>query len=150
MSTYARTISLSQETVPTIEEVSQAARENNLDAVVNALSKNGSCKSEHDKSGRSLVYTASRFGHLDILRVLVEANCDVNMQNTSRDLSTPLHGAVWGGHIEVVKSLLEQGAELKENRFSLTPLNEVLIAPPPVSKETKQEIHAILVQRFGS
>jgi hypothetical protein len=45
---------------------------------------------------QTLLYVASRFGHLPIVEWLVtDAGCDVNIQNR-KDASTPCHGAAWG------------------------------------------------------
>jgi hypothetical protein len=57
---------------------------------------------------------ASQFGQVEIVRALLDASEDPNRYNPPGALahSTPLHQAAWGGHIEVVRLLVERGANL--------------------------------------
>jgi len=58
-----------------------------------------------------LMWVASK-GELEFCKFLVESGCNVNARGTAlfRD-STALNSAIDGGHIEVVRYLLEQGAD---------------------------------------
>ena len=63
-------------------------------------------------SGCSLLYCAARHGQLAIVKWLVlERGAFLNIKNESEDKSTPLHGAAYSGHGEVVRFLLEAGAD---------------------------------------
>jgi hypothetical protein len=57
---------------------------------------------------------AAQFGHLEILRLLVDAGEDVNRFNPAgaHGHSTPLHQAALAGHFEVVRFLVERGARV--------------------------------------
>jgi ankyrin repeat protein len=57
---------------------------------------------------------ASQFGQVEIVRALFDAGEDPNRYNPpgAHAHSTPLHQAAWGGHIEVVRLLVERGASL--------------------------------------
>jgi hypothetical protein len=57
---------------------------------------------------------ASQFGHLEIVRLLLEAGEEPNRYNPvgCHSHSTPLHQAALAGHMEVVRLLVERGARL--------------------------------------
>jgi hypothetical protein len=68
---------------------------------------------------------ASQYGHLEIVRLLLDAGEDPNRFNPvgGHSHSTPLHQAAGNGHLNVVKLLIERGAELdvKDILFGGTP-----------------------------
>ena len=57
---------------------------------------------------------AAQHGHLDVLRLLLDAGEDPNRYNPKGNHAhtTPLHQAVWSGHDGVVRLLVERGARL--------------------------------------
>ena len=68
-----------------------------------------------DTSGRHLALAlASQFGHVEMVKLLLDAGEDPNRYNPSgaHAQSTPLHQAVWAGHETVVRLLVERGAKL--------------------------------------
>ena len=66
-----------------------------------------------DTYGRSLIYWACRYGHLEIVKLLFTYNyINVNIDSTDNDGMTPLHVATIKGHYDVVKYLLENGVNL--------------------------------------
>ncbi len=62
-----------------------------------------------DSTGKTLLLTASFYGHSDIVRLLIEKGADVNLRSTI----TALMGASNRGHVDVVKILLERNAQLE-------------------------------------
>ncbi|CAG2230345.1 unnamed protein product [Mytilus edulis] len=75
------------------------------------------------------VYIAAMFGHIDIVKLLLEKNCNLN----SGDLGSNeylcdepiLYVAASNGHAEIVKLLLEYGCNPNvRNKFNTTPLHE--------------------------
>jgi ankyrin repeat protein len=68
---------------------------------------------------------ASQYGHLEIVRLLLDAGEDPNRFNPmgGHSHSTPLHQAAGNGHLAVVKLLFEHGAKLdtKDILFGGTP-----------------------------
>jgi hypothetical protein len=68
---------------------------------------------------------ASQYGHLEIVRLLLDAGEDPNRFNPvgGHSHSTPLHQAAGNGHLDVVKLLVERGARLdvKDIVFGGTP-----------------------------
>ena len=57
---------------------------------------------------------ASQYGHIEIVRLLLEAGEDPNRYNPvgGHSHSTPLHGAAWEGNGELVRLLVERGARI--------------------------------------
>jgi hypothetical protein len=78
---------------------------------------------------RALVL-AAQLGHVEIVRLLVDAGEDPNRYNPkgNHGHSTPLHQAVGSGHEAVVRLLVERGAKLdmKDTIFQGTPLGWAL------------------------
>jgi hypothetical protein len=81
-----------------------------------------------DASGedRHLAVTlASQFGHLEIVRLLLDTDEDPNRYNPvgGHSHTTPLHQAAGAGHEEVVRLLVERGArlDLKDILWQATP-----------------------------
>jgi len=75
---------------------------------------------------RALAF-AAQHGHLEIVRLLLDAGEDPNRYNPvgCHSHSTPLHQAVINGHEQVVRLLVERGARLdiKDILFQGTPLD---------------------------
>jgi hypothetical protein len=55
---------------------------------------------------------AAMYGHLQIVRYLVENGADPNLRNSSMYSQTPLIGAASKGHIDIVIYLVENGARV--------------------------------------
>jgi ankyrin repeat protein len=68
-----------------------------------------------------LIYAAI-FGHVEVVRVLLEGGADVESANAYR--STALHQAAWNGHLEVCRLLLDWGAKVDAvDEWKDTPLH---------------------------
>ncbi|CAF2546861.1 unnamed protein product [Rotaria sp. Silwood2] len=96
--------------------------------------------------GTTLLYSAAKNGHMNVVVYLVEtAKCSVNAQNEqhlekilsstktylnfdigAKAASTPLHGACFNGHLEVVQYLVRHGANyFIRNQALETPLMNI-------------------------
>ncbi len=80
-----------------------------------------------DSEGRHRALAlAAQHGHLEIVRLLLEAGDDPSRYNPdgNHSHSTPLHQAVWAGHEAVVRLLVERGARLdiQDTIYKGTPL----------------------------
>jgi hypothetical protein len=75
---------------------------------------------------------ASMHGHARIVQLLLDAGADPNQYNPEgfHSHSTPLHQAVWVGHAETVRVLVERGARLdvRDHIFDGRPLDWALHA----------------------
>ncbi|CAF2858401.1 unnamed protein product [Rotaria sp. Silwood2] len=124
----------------------QAAWDGKLDIVEEFIKNYPTIKDKPGLWGTTLLYSAARNGHIDVVRYLVEtARCSVNAQNEqhlekilssdtkssdyearSRAASTALHGACFNGRLEIVKYLVEHGADyFIRNQASETPLRNI-------------------------
>ena len=93
-----------------------ASQNGHLEIVELLLADKASLK----RKGRSALHAAAGQGHCDIVLKLIAAGIKVNV--TDSDKCTPLFEAVANKHPEVIKSLLEKGADpIHKNRFGLTP-----------------------------
>jgi ankyrin repeat protein len=76
-----------------------------------SLIKHGARLNSRDNNGWSPLLRASRFGHLEVARLLLDRGVDVNAKK--KDLWTAaLHLASANGHDKIVELLLERGADV--------------------------------------
>ena len=67
------------------------------------------------------MWAAAALGHLDVVRLLIERNADVDGRTLTG--STPLRVAAHDGHLDVVRCLVESGADVNaRNDYESTPL----------------------------
>eukprot|EP01061_Rhynchopus_euleeides_P045671 TRINITY_DN832_c0_g2_i3.p1 TRINITY_DN832_c0_g2~~TRINITY_DN832_c0_g2_i3.p1 ORF type:complete len:568 (+),score=178.87 TRINITY_DN832_c0_g2_i3:1077-2780(+) len=94
----------------------------------------------HKERDTSLLYTAARFGHLDMVKWLVRKHdAYVNQKNGKKGGgSTPLHGAAYGGHAAVAEFLIKNGADkTAENAHGDTPARDAAGPDAQVKKAAK-------------
>ncbi|KAL6700470.1 ankyrin repeat-containing domain protein [Trichoderma pleuroticola] len=104
-----------------------AAQSGYLDMVKLLLEKDSTCASVPSSSGSTAIWLAAQQGHLEIVRLLVKCRgIDVNAATTD-DMRTPIHQAAQNGHfdiaaqnghVEVIKKLLEAGAQVDPHKDS--------------------------------
>ena len=86
----------------------RATIEGNTDMVRSLISSPGADVNATDERGSTPLLEAARYGHDDIVRVLIAAGADVKAQD--KDGKTALMLAVQGTHDEVVRVLKQAGA----------------------------------------
>lgn len=64
----------------------------------------------HSKSGDTPIIVASRHGYLELIKFLINQGVDIEQRN--KDLKRPLHEAAAGCHLDCVKLLISQDAEI--------------------------------------
>jgi RNA polymerase sigma factor (sigma-70 family) len=62
--------------------------------------------------GFTALALAAHFGHLEVMRLLIDRGADVNRLATHRIAVTPLHAALFGRQIEAALLLVERGADV--------------------------------------
>jgi hypothetical protein len=79
----------------------------------------------HSRDRHLALALAAQFGHVEIVRLLLDAGENPNRYNPvgGHSHSTPLHQAAWAGHSELVRLLVERGArfDLKDILWQATP-----------------------------
>eukprot|EP01124_Arcella_intermedia_P031172 TRINITY_DN6977_c0_g1_i10.p1 TRINITY_DN6977_c0_g1~~TRINITY_DN6977_c0_g1_i10.p1 ORF type:complete len:802 (-),score=123.03 TRINITY_DN6977_c0_g1_i10:405-2810(-) len=99
---------------------------------------------QRDKDARTLLYVASKHGHLELVDYLVQQRAQVNC--TQNRNSTPLHAAAYFGHPLVVAYLLEHGANpYQANDNGTAPGKE---EPKGLDERVKKEID-LLFQKYS-
>lgn len=72
--------------------------------------------------GATPLYIASKDGHLDVIKALIEKSANIDAANTSG--LTPLHIATRNGYLDVVNALIEKGANINATEArGITPLH---------------------------
>lgn len=64
----------------------------------------------HSKSGDTALIVASRHGHVEVMKFLIQSGVDIEQRN--KDLKRALHEAAAGSHLECVKLLISHKAEI--------------------------------------
>ncbi|CAF1456570.1 unnamed protein product, partial [Rotaria sordida] len=85
---------------------------------------NKSPNKANDK-GINLLYLACRYGRTSVAKWLLDKGANVNIKLLDKSESTPLHGAVYNGHVSTVDLLLSYGADVNiKNKYGSTPIDD--------------------------
>ena len=98
-----------------ILELEDAAAVGNLDRVKEILGANPALAKTYSGDGFPIVALACVFGHLEVACYMVKKGADINATATNGTGYNALTGSVAGGHVEIVKWLLESGANANYN-----------------------------------
>lgn len=78
-----------------------------------------------DESGRTPLHYATRNGHLEVVKFLIQQGADVNVKDFGE--LVPLQEAVKGGYFDITKFLIQHGADVKsKDRLGNTILYEAI------------------------
>ena len=88
--------------------LSRAASNNDLSAARTRFQERPEDLNLPDNAGNTPLQIASLQGYVEIVRFLVENGCEIDRRNVDKD--TALIDAVENGHVEVIKLLLDHGA----------------------------------------
>jgi ankyrin repeat protein len=102
-----------------------AVKENNLTLVSQMLSDGQSSDTEgvdrDECTDATVLYIASEFGHLDMVKLLLNSGADIEEDG---NIGTPLMAAIVWKHHDVAKFLLDSGANINTcNDMGYTPLS---------------------------
>lgn len=101
----------------------QAAYDGDLEGVKSAVTQGASINAK-GKGGFSALLAASRNGHFEVVKYLVEHGAEVDGRDNFRD-KTALLAAAFDGHYDIVKYLHEHGASINVQAVNgWTPLHD--------------------------
>jgi len=93
-----------------VMELLKAVQQNDIKAVREHI-RRGMSVDTSDEVGNTLLMRASKEGHPDMVRALLDMNAAVKKRNSGGD--TPLMFGALGGNMEIVRLLVDAGAELE-------------------------------------
>ncbi|KAJ9439916.1 putative ankyrin repeat protein R863 [Diplonema papillatum] len=89
----------------------EACKNGSLNDIRRAISIDRNCvNTARDVNGNTALYTASKNGHLEVVKELIAAGAKLHAPNMNS--ATALHLASQNGHLEVVKELIAAGANV--------------------------------------
>ncbi|XP_078398534.1 ankyrin repeat domain-containing protein 6b [Cetorhinus maximus] len=98
-----------------------AAHKGQTENVVQLINKGA--KIAVTKHGRTALHLAAYKGHIDVVRILLKASCDLDIQDDSNQ--TALHRAAIVGNTEVISALILEGCALdRQDKDGNTALHE--------------------------
>ena len=93
-------------------ELHEAAAIGDSGRVRAALEREPSQLDTDSPEGFTPLALAAHFGHLDVMRLLIDRGADVNRVATHRLAVTPLHAALFGRQVDAALLLIEGGADV--------------------------------------
>ncbi|CAH0047285.1 unnamed protein product [Clonostachys solani] len=81
-------------------------------AIIEAMFESGASITARDIRGRTLVYSASWNGKVEVVKTLLQKGGQQQLDAVNDYGWTPINVAADGGHLEVVRLLVEKGADL--------------------------------------
>jgi ankyrin repeat protein len=104
-------------------ELWQAAFDGDLGAVQAAVAQGASVNAK-GRQGFSALLAASRNGHFEVVKYLVEHGAEVDERQNARE-KTPLLAAAFDGHYDIARYLIEHGANINVQAVNgWTPLHD--------------------------
>ena len=120
----SNTKTTSQHNTPTIN-IHNAVLSGNLEVVKQHIKAKTNINEKEAMSGSTPLISAATFGKNDIVKVLIDADANLNLKNN--DGATALHTAAFFCRIEIVKMLIDAQADKTiKNNFGATPRESVM------------------------
>ena len=94
-----------------LDKQMKSAARNNDTVGLQELLKGPRSPNARDAEGKSLLYHAADQGHVEPMRLLLEAGAEIDAPGSQLFGEAPLHKAAEGGHLEAVRLLVQSGAQ---------------------------------------
>jgi outer membrane protein assembly factor BamB len=127
-----------------------AAQQNDLPGVTRALERGANVNAKTRYNATALVF-ASMNGNLDMVKVLGERGADLTVQDTFYGFN-PIFAAMTGGHIDVIRYLIEKGSPGAPETLALAiqrknlPLIKAALARTEISDQIVAATHAFALK----
>lgn len=95
----------------------QAASNGDATMVKHILDLHPELATSINEQGWSALHLAARFGHIDVLKVMLDRGADLSLASNNQIEAQPLHAAVAGNQPEMVKLLLDAGADVNATQM---------------------------------
>ena len=110
---------------------------------IQRLLDEGTSADFRDSRGRTPLFLAAMMGEADVVKLLLARDgVDINAQTESPYPMTPLYVAAEGGHLEVLRTLLQGGADVNLRSWRGTALNRAVSSSNATSTELLLEASA--------
>ncbi|MGE0567013.1 MAG: ankyrin repeat domain-containing protein [Bacteroidia bacterium] len=105
----------------------EAASIGDKNALIQFIKKNPEQINSHAKDGFTPLGLASFFGHIELVKLLLENNADPNIAAKNQFMVTPLHSACATSNQEIAKILIENNADVNAKQMQgVTPLHSAV------------------------
>ena len=109
-------------TPPPRASIHRSARQGEVGYIIQHISAGTDVNEVNNSNGQIALHYASTHNHLQIIKILIDNNANVNLKDKIG--MTPLHLTSLGGHKEATKIIIDSGALLNlVNIYGETPLD---------------------------
>lgn len=120
-----------EETSKKVERLCSAAQEGDLNQVRILIENSGAFIDAHNEEGDTPLICATKFGHVEVVRYLLEKEASVHLcshiqsredpanSKQLQDVYSPIHHAAEAGFIDIMDLLIKSGANVNDARCEL-------------------------------